>query len=117
MHVFVKPPTNQPPVARAGDNITISLPQTWIVLDGSNSTDDNKIIAYQWEQISGPSITNIQQPNQTKTNVTGLTKGDYTYKLTVIDDNENKNSDLVYVVVNQGKSNFFLLEFSILLRL
>lgn len=99
----MKPPTNQPPVAQAGDNITISLPQTWVVLNGENSTDDNKIIAYQWEQIDGPSTTNILQVNETKTNVTGLTKGGYTFKLTVTDDNENKNSDLVYVIVNQSK--------------
>lgn len=51
VHVFVKPPTNQPPVARAGENITISLPQTWVVIDASNSTDDNKIVAYKWEQV------------------------------------------------------------------
>lgn len=104
MHVFVKPPTNQPPVAKAGDNITISLPQTWVILDGKNSTDDNKIVEYKWEQIDGPSTTNILQTNETKTNVTGLTKGAYSFKLTVTDDNQNKDTDLVYVIVNQSKN-------------
>lgn len=51
VHVFVKPPTNQPPVANGGGNITISLPQTWVVVDASNSTDDNKIVAFKWEQV------------------------------------------------------------------
>lgn len=102
MHVFVKPPTNQPPVARAGDNITISLPQTWAILDGSNSTDDNKIVAYSWEQVDGPSTANIAQANETRTNATGLTKGGYTFRLSVTDDNQNKDSALVYVIVNQS---------------
>lgn len=103
VHVFVKPPTNQPPVADAGDNVTISLPQTWVVLDASGSTDDNKIEGFQWEQIDGPSVAGISNGNESKTNVTGLTKGGYTFKVTVTDDNKNAASDLVYVVVNQSE--------------
>lgn len=103
VHVFVKPPTNKPPVANAGGNKTISLPQTWIVLDASNSTDDNKIIGYKWMQIEGPSTVAFENVNASKTNVTGLTKGVYNFKLSVTDDNNNVASDTFYVIVNQSK--------------
>ncbi|KAJ8931838.1 hypothetical protein NQ314_015235, partial [Rhamnusium bicolor] len=104
VHVFVKPPTNKPPVANAGQNLTISLPQTWVELDASNSTDDNKIMEFKWEQIEGPSTVTFENANFSKTNVTGLTKGLYTFKVSVTDDNKNVASDKVYVTVNQNKN-------------
>lgn len=103
VHVFVKPPTNKPPVAIAGHNLTISLPQTWVQLDASNSTDDNKIMTFKWEQIEGPSTVAFENLNASKTNVTGLTKGTYMFKVTVIDDSNNIASDKVYVLVNQSE--------------
>lgn len=103
VHVFVKPPTNKPPIAEAGANITTSLPQTWAVMDGRNSSDDNKIISFKWEQIEGPSKVEFHPDNASVANVTGLTKGTYTIKLSVTDDNNNVASDIVYVIVNQSK--------------
>lgn len=41
--------------------------------------------------------------NESVTNITKLTKGDYEFKLTVIDDNGNKDSDTVKVKVTQSK--------------
>jgi hypothetical protein len=102
VHVFVKPPTNKPPVAEAGPNITISLPQTWVVLDASNSSDDNKITAFKWEQVEGPSTVQFINNSLSKSNVTGLTKGSYIFKVSVTDDNNNVASDTVNVVVNQN---------------
>ncbi|KAL1497900.1 hypothetical protein ABEB36_008782 [Hypothenemus hampei] len=104
VHVFVKPPTNKPPVAEAGANVTISLPQTWAIVDGSNSSDDNGITWYKWEQLEGPSTISFKDSNSSKTNVTGLTKGLYALKLTVSDDNNNLASDLTYIIVNQNKN-------------
>ncbi|ENN76928.1 hypothetical protein D910_07061 [Dendroctonus ponderosae] len=104
VHVFVKPPTNKPPFADAGANTTISLPQTWAVVDGSNSTDDNHITLFKWEQIEGPSTVIFENASLSKTNVTGLTKGVYTLKLSVTDDNNNVANDLTYIIVNQNKN-------------
>ncbi|XP_023029330.2 dyslexia-associated protein KIAA0319-like protein isoform X1 [Leptinotarsa decemlineata] len=104
VHVFVKPPTNKPPVAVAGNNLTISLPQTWVVVDASNSTDDDKIISFKWEQVEGPSTVTFVNANATKTNVTGLTKGLYCFKVSVTDENKNVASDKVFVTVNQNKN-------------
>ncbi|XP_043477111.1 dyslexia-associated protein KIAA0319-like protein [Leptopilina heterotoma] len=104
VHVFVKPPTNKPPKANAGDDITIALPQTETVLNGSRSKDDIKIVSYHWEQIRGPSKAEFRAVNESITNITKLTKGDYEFKLTVIDDNGNKDSDKVKVRVTQTKN-------------
>lgn len=103
VHVFVKPPTNQPPTAKAGDNITISLPQTWVVLNGNMSKDDNKIIGFKWLQVKGPSSTTFAPADSSATNVTGLTKGQYIFQLSVTDNNNNTANDTVYVTVNQSK--------------
>jgi hypothetical protein len=77
VNVYVKAPINQPPVANAGKAQKISLPQTWITLDGSLSKDDVNITVYLWEQLSGPNTANIVKNSFAVTNVTGLTKGVY----------------------------------------
>ncbi|XP_017783427.1 PREDICTED: dyslexia-associated protein KIAA0319-like protein [Nicrophorus vespilloides] len=105
VHVFVKPPTNQPPIARAADNnITISLPQTWVVLDASNSTDDNHIVSYNWEKLNGPSKVAFVNASTPITNVTNLTKGLYVFRVNVTDDDTNQASAIQYVIVNQNKN-------------
>ncbi|KAF5288345.1 hypothetical protein FQR65_LT12080 [Abscondita terminalis] len=104
VHVFVKPPTNQPPVAEAGENMTISLPQTWVVLDGGKSKDDNKITSFRWEQVEGPSSVAFLNISDSKTNVTGLTKGIYCFKVYVTDDNNNVADDVVFVTVIQNNN-------------
>lgn len=103
VHVYVKPPTNKPPVAFAGNNQTISLPQTWVELDASASTDDNQVMAFKWEQIEGPSTVTFENMTASKTNVTGLTKGLYIFSVSVTDDNNNVAHDKVYVTVIQSK--------------
>ncbi|XP_046753459.1 dyslexia-associated protein KIAA0319 isoform X2 [Diprion similis] len=104
VHVFVKPPTNKPPNADAGEDIIIALPETHTKLNGSKSKDDVKITSYLWEQVSGPSKAVIAATNESVTNVTGLTKGEYVFKLIIVDDNGNKNSDTVKVTVTQNKN-------------
>lgn len=51
---------------------------------------------------SGPNNAEFSSVNESITNVTKLTKGDYEFKLTVIDDNGNKDSDTVKVKVTQS---------------
>ncbi|XP_026816295.1 dyslexia-associated protein KIAA0319-like protein isoform X1 [Rhopalosiphum maidis] len=104
VHVFVKPPTNKPPVAVAGKNLTLSLPQTWALLDGSKSSDDIGIEKWKWYQISGPSNVRFNKDNASRTNVTELTKGVYVIGLTVTDGNGNNASDIVKITVYQNKN-------------
>lgn len=63
VHVFVKMPTNMPPVANAGTNYTIDLPQNWAILNGTKSKDDIKITSWKWQQISGPNTAIITGGN------------------------------------------------------
>ncbi|XP_032664375.1 dyslexia-associated protein KIAA0319-like protein [Odontomachus brunneus] len=104
VHVFVKPPTNKPPKADAGDDISIALPLTRAVLNGTRSKDDIKIVLYHWEQVSGPNNAEFAAVNESVTNITKLTKGDYVFKLTVVDDNGNIDSDIVNVKITQNKN-------------
>ncbi|XP_059616383.1 dyslexia-associated protein KIAA0319-like protein [Phlebotomus argentipes] len=105
VHVFVKPPTNLPPIANAGKNITINLPQNWASLNASESRDDVKISSYHWRQISGPSTASIVNANATLANATVLTLGSYVFEVTVVDENGNNATDQVTVKVIQEKNS------------
>lgn len=100
--VFVKRPSNKPPDANAGLNRTISLPQTWITLNASNTTHDAKISSYEWVQISGPTNSNILNKNAVVANATGLTMGAYTFEVRIVDDSNNNASSRVTITVVQG---------------
>ncbi|WP_148707450.1 PKD domain-containing protein [Chitinophaga skermanii] len=94
------PPTNKPPVANAGSNVTITLPVNTANLDGSASTDaDGKIVTYTWKQLSGPSTSAIASPNAAKTAVNNLVAGTYVYELKVTDDDNATATAQVSVIV------------------
>jgi len=91
---------NVPPVANAGGDINISLPTNLTTLNGSGSTDsDGIIVGYQWQKISG-GTANIITPNSASTQVTGLTEGSYTFRLTVTDNDGATDTDDVVVTVS-----------------
>lgn len=107
VHVFVKPPTSNPPVVNTGPNITVSLPQNWAFLDASKSTDDIKIVGWKWEELTRPPGSNsvvFSTPMKPQTNVTNLTKGDYEFRVTVTDENNNKATGSLFVTVTQNKN-------------
>ena len=99
------PPSNQPPVAVAGADTTITLPADSIILNGSASHDnDGTITSYAWIKVSGGSAT-IVHPGNATTIVTGLTQGVYQFLLTVTDNNGATGSDTVQVTVNPAASS------------
>ncbi len=79
-----------PPVANAGPDQTITLPNDIALLDGSGSTDDYAISSYAWTETSGDG--SIESPKQAGTAVVGLSAGDHTFQLTVTDDEGATNS-------------------------
>ncbi|CAD7078937.1 unnamed protein product [Hermetia illucens] len=105
VHVFVKPPTNLPPTANAGANMTINLPLTWVTLNGSKSTDDIRVTNYYWRQKSGPNTATIINANSAVANATSLTLGLYVFELVVSDENQNNSSDTVWIKVIQEKNS------------
>ncbi|NNE76788.1 MAG: T9SS type A sorting domain-containing protein, partial [Pricia sp.] len=83
------------PTVNAGDNQTVTLPTDTIVLSGAGNDPDGGEIRYEWSQQSGPSIatlSNVMTPNLT---ATGLVEGDYVFRLTVTDDED----DMAYAEV------------------
>ena len=44
--------TDYPPTADAGSNVVLSLPQKSVTLYGNSSTDDKKIVSYEWTRTS-----------------------------------------------------------------
>jgi K319-like protein len=78
--------TNQPPIAVAGSDQTITLPTDSVLLNGSASNDsDGRIIAWQWTKMSGPASFNIVNANSVQAKATDLAEGVYQFELTVMD--------------------------------
>lgn len=95
------PSINQPPIANAGPDQTITLPTNSVNLDGSGSADpDNNIISYAWTKIAGPSSFNIANANTIQTPVTNLVQGVYQFELKVTDAGALFSKDTVQVTVN-----------------
>ena len=62
VQVTVNPAPNQPPVADAGLDQTITLPLNSVTISGSGSDADGTVVGYQWTEISGPSAYSIVNP-------------------------------------------------------
>ncbi|CAH1773019.1 unnamed protein product, partial [Owenia fusiformis] len=93
-------PGNEPPVANAGKDQIIRLPNTCTTLSGKQSTDDVKVEVYVWEFVNGPSEGGIQDENEALTRACGMdVGGEYTYKLTVFDIEGLESSDTVTITV------------------
>ena len=79
--------TNLPPVARTGKDTIIVLPADSAILRGTASTDpDGTISSYKWTQIAGPGKALMRDSTAPLTRVSALTKGMYSFKLTVTDN-------------------------------
>jgi len=93
------PPANKPPVANAGNNISIRLPVALATLNGSGSDPDGTIASYQWKNISGPAGFRIASPLTAVTDVADLVAGNYKFELTVTDNGGLSATDTVEVEV------------------
>jgi hypothetical protein len=92
--------TNRLPVANAGSDQTMSLPENSVILDGSASTDsDNNITSYSWTKISGPSSFDIFDTNAEQTEAYNLLQGIYQFELNVIDAEGLSDKDTVQIIV------------------
>lgn len=79
------PPANKAPIANAGGNKTLTLPNNSINLVGSGTDSDGTIASYQWTKISGPNAT-LTDANKSTLKLTNLVEGSYKFKLTVKDN-------------------------------
>lgn len=102
VHVYVKPEQNTPPVAVTVNNMESSLPLDSIILDGSNSTDDQEIKSYLWQQTSGPTVLTITDADKSIATASGgIQVGKYTFVLTVKDAEELSSTSTLTVNVKK----------------
>ncbi|XP_007492846.1 dyslexia-associated protein KIAA0319-like protein homolog isoform X2 [Monodelphis domestica] len=98
-----EPHVNQPPVAVVSPQFQeISLPTTSTVIDGSQSTDDDKIVRYQWEELKGPLREEKVSEDTAILKLTNLVPGNYTFRLTVVDSFGSRNSTTASLTVNKA---------------
>ena len=92
---------NQPPIANAGPDITITLPTNTATLSGSGTDPDGTITAYAWVKIAGPVPGTLVNANTATATAIGLVAGVYSYQLTVTDNLGATGKDTMNVTVNQ----------------
>ena len=77
---------NQAPVANAGVNRSVTLPANQLVLSGTGTDADGTVVAYHWQQISGPSTANFSSFEVAGPTISALVVGSYVFTLVVTDD-------------------------------
>ncbi|MBX2888279.1 MAG: hypothetical protein KF829_06470, partial [Ferruginibacter sp.] len=106
MHVLVlAQPFNNPPIANAGLDQTINLPQNQILLDGGGTDSDGQVVAYEWLKITGPAGGFVTNGNNASTTVTGLQLGVYKFQLIVVDNEGAIGRDTVVITVLPASGN------------
>ena len=93
---------NHPPVAIAGPDKIVYLPNDVVILDGELSHDiDNDITEYQWSEITGAPSILIEFPDSKDTPVYFLIEGAHQFELKITDASGLVGRDTVIVnVVN-----------------
>lgn len=96
-------PNGGDPIADAGLDRVVVLPQSSVVLDGS-ATDNGTVDSYQWSQVSGPSTATLSGETTEDLTATNLVEGVYVFQLAVTDNelNTDTNNATVQVVSASG---------------
>jgi hypothetical protein len=105
-YLFVKESTsgNVAPIASAGNDVTITLPNTVTLNAGGSSDPDGSIVLYQWIKLSGPSVYSISNVNSGTPVLSNLQPGTYVFQVTVTDNIGAVSSDTVTVIVNASQA-------------
>lgn len=82
------------PTANAGSDQIIGGGSTSVNGNGSTSTAG---LNFQWEQVSGPSVTTLATPFSVSTTISGLVTGIYEYRVIVTNNNGAKDIDWVII--------------------
>jgi len=97
-------PTNTPPVADAGPDQTVTLPDNSVFLDAT-VTDDGLpdlpgAVSTSWSQVSGPGTVDFDDASAVDTTASFSEAGTYVFRLTA-DDGELNATDEVTILVNE----------------
>ncbi|KAL7646277.1 UNVERIFIED_CONTAM: hypothetical protein RMT77_003186 [Armadillidium vulgare] len=99
---------NAAPVANAGGDFSVTLPVSVVIVNGSRSTDDVKIVKWLWQRdmASLAAGTVIKKSDETPVLLfTGVVPGRYVWNLTVWDDQGTSSSDSVSIIVKEGPNH------------
>ncbi|HVX01428.1 MAG TPA: T9SS type A sorting domain-containing protein, partial [Candidatus Babeliaceae bacterium] len=100
------PVPNKVPIADAGKDIQITLPENSATLEGGQSYDpDGTIISYHWEQIGGPSNATLLSSDSVNCPVSDLQAGTYGFKLIVTDNKGASATSTTSIFVNPPKDS------------
>ncbi|HLO80221.1 MAG TPA: hypothetical protein VK166_04665, partial [Chitinophagaceae bacterium] len=90
---------NDPPVAKAGEDVTVYVPDAYLYLDARDSHDpNNNISSYQWRKLEGPDWSS-QYANRSQLELRDLSEGIYSFELQVTDSRGLTAKDTVNVKV------------------
>ena len=98
MLVNVTSSTLQAPVANAGPNKVLYLPENSTTINGSASDADGTITSYAWSKKSGGVVT-MRNITSKDLAVSGMVAGSYVFVLTVTDNNGLSHSDGMLMTV------------------
>ena len=88
------------PVANAGPDMKVLMPQTSFMLDGTGSYETaSKTLSYAWTQVYGPTVVNFSNTQHVSPTVTNLKEGMYKFRLTVSNPDLRISQDEVLVMV------------------
>ena len=86
------------PVADAGENQLIVLPETSATLNGSKSMNPGSAtLSYSWKQIYGPSLLTFSNSQVASPSISGLIEGVYLIELSV-SNGTYTDKDEVYII-------------------
>ncbi|AXQ30209.1 peptidase M66 [Solimonas sp. K1W22B-7] len=95
-------PANQAPAAAAGSDQAVAEGATVTLSGGSSSDSDGSIVAYAWQQVSGPAVV-LDSPTAVSTRFVApdvATAQTVVLRLTVTDNEGATDTDMVSVTVN-----------------
>ncbi len=90
---------NQPPVANAGQDQSLTLPTNSTTITGTGTDADGTVNGYSWVKVSGPSAT-LVNANTATLSVANMVQGAYVFGLTVTDNQGATGYDEVVVAVS-----------------
>ena len=98
VYISAMPPDNQPPTANAGEDLELEYPVNGREVIGQASDDDGLVSSYQWQMVAGPTVDNSITYSDTL-KLDNLAPGEYTYELTVYDNDSAMSTDQLIVKV------------------
>lgn len=86
-----------PPTVQASEDEELTSAQNSLTLTATETAPSGTIVSREWTEITGETGFTIVDPNNLTTEITGLTRDNYTFRITVTDSNGLTASDDVVI--------------------